>query len=355
MAIVTTLSIVVPSYNDAAMLHHCLAALAVQTRPPDEVIVVDNGSTDGTAAVAREAEARVVSEPARGVLRATAAGFDAATGDVIGRLDADSRPAHDWCARVLARFEQDPTLDVLTGTGTFYGGGPFWHAVGRHVYIGGYLQFMRAITGHLPVFGSNFAMRRAGWDRISRDVHRGDPRMHDDLDLSMVMAPDMAVDADRSLEVWVSARPFEHWAGFGRRASWAFHDIAVNWSEDPWGRRLAESALAGVRRRARRSGLGEELQERRRQLMGRRLAHGVAGAEQAEPRPQAPRVRAVGAGRPDVVGAGGHQDGNAGGAQGSVQARRARHGLGDVGHRVRAREEESFADEPRAAGAGGTE
>ncbi|MDR2997559.1 MAG: glycosyltransferase family 2 protein, partial [Microbacterium sp.] len=134
----TVLSVVVPSYDDAVLLRGCLQALAVQTRMPDEIIVVDNGSHDDTAAVAREFGATVVAEPRRGVLRATAAGFEAASGTILGRLDADSRPDPHWAARVVARFEADPTLGGLTGTGEFYGRGAVWRFIGRYIYLGGY-------------------------------------------------------------------------------------------------------------------------------------------------------------------------------------------------------------------------
>ncbi len=248
----STVSVVVPSLNDALMLRQCLAALAVQTRAPDEVIVVDNGSVDDTAEVARAAGARVVTEPVRGVLRATAAGFDAAAGDIIARLDTDSVPAPDWVARVEGRFDDDPTLTVLTGTGAFYGRGPGWRFVGRYLYLGGYFWLMRLLTGHTPVFGSNFALRREAWLAIRDRVHRDDPRAHDDLHISFALEPDMAVEFDRGLRVRVSARPFADFAGFRRRAAWGFHGIAVGLSDAGWWRRQRMSAAARIRRRAAR-------------------------------------------------------------------------------------------------------
>ncbi|GAA5212088.1 glycosyltransferase family 2 protein [Microbacterium kyungheense] len=251
-----TLSVVIPSLNDAEMLRHCLAALAAQTRAPDEIIVVDNGSDDDTAEVARGAGARVVDEPVRGVLRATSAGFDAARGEIIGRLDADSRPAPDWAARLDRRFSADPTLTALTGTGTFYGGSRFWHFVGHHVYLGGYLFVFRAVIGHIPLFGSNFAIRRDAWRGIRPRVHLDDPHAHDDLDISLVLPPDAGIEFDPWLHVQVSARPFQNWAGFARRASWAFHIVGVNLREVPWLRRVWRCAQGRRDRRRRQRELG---------------------------------------------------------------------------------------------------
>ncbi|MDL9981524.1 glycosyltransferase family 2 protein [Microbacterium sp. ASV49] len=247
----STFSVVIPSYNDADMLRECLRALAVQTRAPDEVIVVDNGSTDDTSAVARAAGARVVLEPERGVLHATAAGFDAAAGEIIGRLDADSRPLPDWVELVLARFDADPTTDAVTGSGTFYGCGAFWRFVGRRLYLGGFFLFVSVFIGRTPVFGSNFAMRREVWEDVRGRIHLDDPRAHDDLDISCVLDPDTGVDYDRDLLMPVSARPFATFAGFQRRASWAFHLLGVNLREIPWHTRVLAGA-AGRRRRRKR-------------------------------------------------------------------------------------------------------
>jgi glycosyltransferase involved in cell wall biosynthesis len=225
------LSVVIPALNDAVMLESCLRALAEQTRPADEIVVVDNGSTDDTAEVARRGGARVVPEPLRGIFPATAAGFDAAEGSILARLDADSVPPRDWLERVDKAFADDPSLDLLSGPGDFYGSSPAVHWAAENLYIGGYIWFVGMLLGHPPLFGSNLALRASAWRRLRGTVHRNLREIHDDLDLAIHVEPDMTVHFDRSLRVGVSARPFESFAGFARRIDWAFGTLALNWRE----------------------------------------------------------------------------------------------------------------------------
>ncbi|EYT65356.1 glycosyl transferase family 2 [Dietzia sp. UCD-THP] len=236
------LSVVVPVLDDAHELAGCLAALRSQTRPPDEIVVVDNGCADTSADVAREAGARVVSEPVRGIPSATATGYDAASGDVIARLDADSRPGPDWMQRIESAFAQDPGLVAISGPGEFIGLSGWRARAAQLLYMDAYFFSVGAAMAHPVLFGSNLAMRREAWERVRDGVDRSDPELHDDIDLSFQFGADDRLRVDRSLTVGISARPFDDPAAMRRRFSRAFRTIARNWRTSPpserWMQRL---------------------------------------------------------------------------------------------------------------------
>lgn len=234
------ISVVIPARDDAPMLAVCLDALARQTRPADEIVVVDNGSSDNTAAVARAAGARVVYEAIPGIPQAASAGYDAARGELIARLDADSIPPPEWLAHAEERFVHDAELSVLTGIGDFYGATAIVHALGRAVYLGGMLAVLTPYLGHPPIFGSNFVMRREVWAELSGEVHRSPREIHDDLDLSLHIKPWMRVAYDSQWRVAISARPFATFAGLRRRVSWVVPTLRIHWPGDsPWARYAA--------------------------------------------------------------------------------------------------------------------
>jgi len=99
-------SVVVPAYNAAETLPDCLAALARQDVPPPlyEVIVVDDGSTDGTARVAQAAGVQLISQPNAGPAAARNRGAAVARSDLLLFTDADCAPTPGWIRALSAPF-----------------------------------------------------------------------------------------------------------------------------------------------------------------------------------------------------------------------------------------------------------
>jgi glycosyltransferase involved in cell wall biosynthesis len=240
---------VIPVKDDAELLARCLRDLGRQTRPPAEVIVVDNGSSDSSATVAAAAGARVVVEPAPGIPAAAATGYDAAESDIVARCDADSRLPPDWIARLLERIDG---VDAVTGPGRFYDLPPRLRGAGRllaDAYLGAYAIATGLALGHAPLFGSNFAMRRSAWLDVRSEVHRSGTELHDDLDLSFHLGIAHRIRWDPRLVVGISSRPFRDRAALRRRFRRGMRTIRLHWPEEyppyRWARRMRTSMQFG--------------------------------------------------------------------------------------------------------------
>lgn len=116
-----SISIVTPSFNQAAHLPACIDSVAHQSHPPIEHLVFDPGSTDGSLKIARDAASvTLINEPDAGQADAVAKGMRAARGDIIGWLNSDDIYAStDVFADVVARFEAEDRPDIVYGRGTY--------------------------------------------------------------------------------------------------------------------------------------------------------------------------------------------------------------------------------------------
>jgi cellulose synthase/poly-beta-1,6-N-acetylglucosamine synthase-like glycosyltransferase len=108
-------SVIVPAYNSASTIGRCLEALGSQSRPADEVIVVDDGSTDDTARVAETLGVRVIRQRNQGPGAARNRGAAETQGDLLLFTDADCAPTVDWVERMLDGFDS-PDIAGVKGT-----------------------------------------------------------------------------------------------------------------------------------------------------------------------------------------------------------------------------------------------
>ena len=151
-------SLIIPALNEAACIGPLLAEL-----PPglvQEVIVVDNGSTDGTGAAALAAGARAIVEPRRGYGFACAAGAAIAQGDVLAFMDGDGSFVPGELADLLAPMVND-AADLVLGTRML--GGMAAKSMPPHQIYGNRLvaRLLRMLYGlHLTDLGPFRAIRR---------------------------------------------------------------------------------------------------------------------------------------------------------------------------------------------------
>lgn len=203
---VMSVSIVIPVYNEGEYLAACLNAIAAQTIAPTEVIVVDNNSTDGSIAIAESFSfVTLLREKRQGVVYARDRGFNAARGDIIGRIDADTIVDPSWVATLQQLFTNEP-IDAVSGAVTY-------HDLPWRRFLGWLdLSFRQWIADGMGqevfLYGSNMALRRSAWRRARVHVCRR-AGLHEDFDLAIHLAAVGAhVAFRRQLLAAVSLRRF---------------------------------------------------------------------------------------------------------------------------------------------------
>src|SRR6476660_9962818 len=120
-------SIVIPAYNEESVIRQCLIAAVYQSVPAHEIIVVDNMSKDRTADIVRQMQLEYPESPIillsqdkdQGLIPTRNFGLDHATGDVLGRIDADSVLEPDWVEQVQKAFA-DESVHAATRPGVRY-------------------------------------------------------------------------------------------------------------------------------------------------------------------------------------------------------------------------------------------
>jgi len=107
-------SVIIPAYNCETTIGQCLKALAQQSYPPDsyEVIVVDDGSADHTAAVIKDHPVQYIHQANQGPAAARNNGAGRATGSIILFTDSDCVPDVDWISEMVAPFDEPEVMAV---------------------------------------------------------------------------------------------------------------------------------------------------------------------------------------------------------------------------------------------------
>jgi glycosyltransferase involved in cell wall biosynthesis len=232
-------SLVIPAYNEELHLKACLDAIAAQTIQPFEVIVVDNGSADNTAAVACSYPfVRLLTEKRQGVIFARDQGFNAARGDIIGRIDADTLLSADWIETVQTLFT-DSAVDAVSGQVHYYDVALRRVADGIDFFFRQRLARLLEQTDTVFLQGANMAMRRQAWSQISDRLCR-QSGMHEDFDLAIHLQEyGYRVMFDTRLQAGISGRRAD--VGFISAAhyiaisphTYALHHIRSRWHMYP--------------------------------------------------------------------------------------------------------------------------
>ncbi len=226
-----TLSLIIPAYNEQRHLGSCLDSIAKQTAKPEEVIVIDNNSTDNTASVAASYPfVTVLKEKRQGTVFARDNGFNSATSDIIGRINADSFLSEDWVEHTKQVFQDNPELAAVTGPSKSltiplvkWWRTTFWSYI-YYVCTDAYFR--------VPIlWGANMALTRTYWQQIRQDsVH--DDFTHEDQDISLALAKHKGlVLRDHKLLIRVDYGDFHYWPKFKSYMLRRWYTKSKHWDE----------------------------------------------------------------------------------------------------------------------------
>ena len=114
-------SVIITVLNEARSIDTLLRSLAEQTRRPDEIVIVDGGSSDGTwealcrAEASRKLPLRILSQPGANISRGRNVAIDVAQGPIIASTDAGVRLNKTWLAELMRPFDQGEDVDIVSG------------------------------------------------------------------------------------------------------------------------------------------------------------------------------------------------------------------------------------------------
>ena len=187
-----TVSIVIPAWNEEDRIGDCLVNATRQSQAPLEVLVVDNKSTDHTAAIVQDFIDRnpdqhvelLHQDKDQGLIPSRNYGLDRAKGDILGRIDADCMLRPNWVEVVSRTFTEDPDAMGATGPVAYY------DMPGKNIGLKGDDTIRKAIyradDGQYLLYGSNMALRATAWKAIRNEVCRDKADiLHEDVDVSL--------------------------------------------------------------------------------------------------------------------------------------------------------------------------
>lgn len=199
-----TLTIVIPAYNEESYLKTCLDAISAQSVLPDEVIVVDNNSTDKTSEIAKTFPfVTLLHEKQRGLYFSRQTGMNSAKSEIIARIDADTIIDSHWVEVIKHKFTSSD-VNGLTGP-VGYHDMPLPEFTKRAEDV--FLKVARAGQYDF-MMGANMAIRRSAWELV-RDNLCNEPYLFEDIDIVLhLSAHGIRPDYSSKMSATVSSRRF---------------------------------------------------------------------------------------------------------------------------------------------------
>ena len=222
-------SFCIPAFNEEALIVNCIKSIQRAACNVDhEIILVDNGSTDNTTTLAKNAGAIVYFEPNKGVTRARQAGLNHCSSDLISFVDADSELPEDWLEHALTAIKP---LDVVAASGPV-----IYYELALHKRLFSFVFYCFARVIHIwkPMLqGGNFILRKqalldAGGFNTSIDFYG------EDTDTAIRLSKQGKVVFDMDMWVYTSARRMQKEGMIRTGFRYFINYVWMYLSGEPW-------------------------------------------------------------------------------------------------------------------------
>lgn len=175
-----TVSVVIPAFNEEKYIDRCLKSVLNQSISADEIIIVNNNSTDNTAKIIAKYPVKVILEKRPGIIQTRNTGFNHASSDIILRTDADTQVPYTWIEKIKGYLHKH-SCDALLGA-SYYKEIPI--SLISPFYLG-LVQLVKQKFGIYPLFGPNMAIYKKVWSKIFTSLCTSEKDVHEDVDIAL--------------------------------------------------------------------------------------------------------------------------------------------------------------------------
>ena len=204
------ISVIIPARNEEKYIESCIRSVKLQDFSNYEIIVVDNGSTDKTAEIAKTLGVRVISESGVGLPRAREKGRGIARGDLLVYLDADMKIPPLYLSRIFEHFEKHENVVAVSNPFFFYDGNWGINLLARFffkIFFPIYCKLLKILKIPGVLFGANFAIRRKALEKIG-GFNKSIKFYGEDTDISKRISKEGDIDFINNLSTFTSARRY---------------------------------------------------------------------------------------------------------------------------------------------------
>jgi glycosyltransferase involved in cell wall biosynthesis len=186
-----------------------------QNVTPDEIIIVNNNSTDNTVMIALKYPVKIINEAQQGMTYARNRGFNEAKYEILARTDADTKLPKNWVKRIKKQFE-DEKLIGISGPSFFYDLPPIVQKSRIQTknaslnIMKTYNKIVKQLVKHDCLIGNNMVIRKSAWKKVKKSICLDDKQVHEDIDLAIHMAPIGKIKFINNFVVSTSVRRWKH-------------------------------------------------------------------------------------------------------------------------------------------------